>query len=128
MDVLSDESMMRIIFLSSAEPISLVDLSTACGITGAACYRRISDLKKMELLEEVEEPEASAVDDHLYRSTVKRIELNFREGHIYSSIERLEGDVRRGCIDPLSGMSLPWKEARGNFHDEFGAFSPITSL
>ena len=107
-DVMSDESMLRILHLSSEAPMSLVDLSTACGITGAACYRRISDLMRIGLLHEVEEDGDREDCPHLYRSEVKRIELQFRDGHIYTVIEGGEGKLRNTCLDPISGVSLPW--------------------
>ena len=107
-DILSDESMLKILHLASITPMSLVDLSDACEITGAACFRRLSDLKRMGLVEEVSKDEDPEAMTHLYRSDVKRIELQFRDGHIYTVIEGGEGGIRTNCVDPLSGISLPW--------------------
>jgi len=127
-DVLGDENMLRILHLSSETPMSLVDLSTACGITGAACYKRISDLKRLGLLHEVDENRTLEDTPQLYRSEVKKIELQFRDGHIYTMIEGGEGKLRNTCIDPISGISLPWNGVDESHDMGLPMLSPVSSF
>ena len=101
-DVLSDEHMLKILHLTSESPISLVDLSTSCGITGAACFRRVSDLKRMGLLKEKSVPAGSP--ERIYTSNVKKIEIQFRDGLLYGEVEWKKGTKEIDCFDPLSGI------------------------
>ncbi|MGA1819953.1 MAG: winged helix-turn-helix domain-containing protein [Thermoplasmatota archaeon] len=128
LDVLSDESMLRILHLSSGTPMSLADLSIACGITGAACYRRISDLKRLGLLHEVDEEKCREDAPHLYRSEVRKIELQFRDGHIYTVIEGGGGKLENTCLDPISGVSLPWNGADDSHSTVHSFMDPVSSF
>jgi winged helix-turn-helix DNA-binding protein len=123
-DVLSDEHMLKILHLSSESPMTLSDLSTTCGITGAACFRRLNDLKSMGLLKELKISKSS--QDRIYTSNVKKIEIQFRDGLLFCEVEWRVGRKEKDCLDPLSGQHHPWDLPGGgqgfnNVSDQFGS-------
>jgi hypothetical protein len=103
-DVLSDEHMMKILHLTSEEPMSIADLCNTCGINGAACFRRVADLKRMGLLKE----EDTGDEEVKFSSDVKKIEVQFRDGLIFCKVEGMKGSEDLDCMDPLSGNHLAW--------------------
>jgi len=117
-DVLSDECMLKILHLSSESPMSLSDLSTTCGITGAACFRRLNDLKRMGLLKELKISKGS--QDRVYTSNVKKIEIQFRDGLLYGEVEWKKGTKEMDCLDPLSGMHTNWNGPDNSIEKDYG--------
>jgi hypothetical protein len=107
-DVLSDEYMLKILHLTSEEPLSVADLCTMCDINGAACFRRIMDLKRMGLLDEISSDTGPDEEEVLFSSNIKRIEVQFKDGLIFCKIEGSEGSEELDCLDPLSGDHRHW--------------------
>jgi len=113
-DVLSDEHMMKILHLTSEEPMSIADLCTSCGLKGAACFRRVSDLKRMGLLNEMTIGHDQEEETVLFTSRVKKIEVQFRDGLIFCKVENNEGNEDLDCIDPISGNHRSWNDDGGH--------------
>lgn len=109
-DVLSDEHMMKILHLTSEEPMTIADLCTLCEINGAACFRRVNDLKRMGLLDEISSRMNPDDEEVLFSSRVKRIEVQFRDGLILCKVERNGGVEEIDCMDPLSGEHRQWTD------------------
>ncbi len=99
-ELLSDEHMLRLLHAASEGPLELTDLCMESGLSGAACYRRLMELKSAGLVHEI------AGERRRYTSDLRRIELLFIDGVITARIEYRTGKDETWTMDALSGMEI----------------------
>jgi hypothetical protein len=99
-ELLSDEHTLKLLHAASKEPMGLTDLCLVSGLTGAACYRRLAELRRVGLIEEL------VGGSKRYTSDMKRIELLFLDGSMTVRIEHEGGKKETWTLDALSGVEL----------------------
>jgi hypothetical protein len=99
-ELMSDEHTLRLLHATSKGPLELADLCIECGLSGAACYRRLMDLERLGLVSQVPGERTGYVSD------LKRIELLFTDGRVTARIERRSGGDETWTMDALSGFEI----------------------
>jgi len=98
--LLDDEHVRSILVATSAEPLSAKELGERCDLSVSSIYRRVDELRDLDLLEERTRPRRDGHHETVYASALDRFELTIRDGDLDWTVERAGGDV----ADELSRM------------------------
>ncbi|SFS08047.1 Helix-turn-helix domain-containing protein [Halomicrobium zhouii] len=98
--LLDDEHVRSILVATSAEPLSAKELGDRCDLSVSSIYRRVDELRDLDLLEERTRPRSDGHHETVYASALARFELTIRDGDLEWTLERADGDV----ADELSRM------------------------
>ncbi|WP_101297941.1 winged helix-turn-helix domain-containing protein [Halegenticoccus soli] len=80
--LLDDEYARTILVETSREPLSAKDLSERCDASLPTIYRRVDDLRTLDLLVEHTKLDPSGNHYTLYESTVEHIDIEIRNGEL----------------------------------------------
>ena len=102
MELLSDERTLRMLHAARVSPLTIGEIGSLCGMSGAACYRRVAQLMESGLMRE--EEMHGPLGETLFRSLVRRIDLLLHDGLIITSIELTDSTRQVEIFDPLKGV------------------------
>ena len=89
--VLEDETARTILTETSLEPMSANTLSECCGASKPTVYRRLEDLRDLDLLEERTKPDPEGGHHRtVYSTNMDRITVDLRDGELHLEIDRRE--------------------------------------
>lgn len=91
--LLDDEHVRSILVATSAEPLSAKELGERCDLSVSSIYRRVDELRDLDLLEERTRPRRDGHHETVYASALGRFELTIRDGDLDWTVERAGGDV-----------------------------------
>ncbi|WP_226010108.1 winged helix-turn-helix domain-containing protein [Halomicrobium salinisoli] len=98
--LLDDEHVRSILVATSAEPLSAKELGERCDVSVSSIYRRVDELRDIDLLEERTRPRSDGHHETVYVSALDRFELTIRDGDLDWTVDRAGDDV----ADELSRM------------------------
>ncbi len=98
--LLDDEHVRSILVATSAEPLSAKELADRCDLSVSSIYRRVDDLRDLNLLEERTRPRSDGHHETVYVSALDRFELTISDGVLDWTVDRAGDDV----ADELSRM------------------------
>lgn len=98
--LLDDEHVRSILVATSAEPLSAKELGERCDLSVSSIYRRVDELRDLDLLEERTRPRSDGHHETVYVSALDRFELTIRDGDLDWTVDRAGDDV----ADELSRM------------------------
>lgn len=96
LDLLSDEYARAILAAASEQPMSAKELAEQCDMSEPTVYRRISQLREHDLVEEQTKIETGGNDYKLYVTTLSGFSLRLADGSFESSLERAAGPAFPG--------------------------------
>ncbi len=98
--LLDDEHVRSILVATSAEPLSAKELGERCDVSVSSIYRRVDELRDIDLLEERTRPRSDGHHETVYVSALDRFELTISDGDLDWTVDRAGDDV----ADELSRM------------------------
>ena len=94
LSILSDEQSMKIISCTSTGPLTVSEISKACSMPLAACYRKVEIMKKDGILEEEKDRvRTGGKPSKRICSSIKRFDILYAEAGIIMELERRTGKV-----------------------------------
>ncbi|WP_129116542.1 winged helix-turn-helix domain-containing protein [Halegenticoccus tardaugens] len=103
--LLDDEYARSILVETHGEPLSAKALSEACDASLPTIYRRVDDLKRLDLLVEHTQLDPSGNHYTLYESTVEHIDIDITNGEIDVTLTHHE--------DAADRFTRVWEDIRG---------------
>ncbi|SNZ12147.1 Helix-turn-helix domain-containing protein [Natronoarchaeum philippinense] len=87
--VLEDGTARTILTQTSLEPMSATTLSERCDASKPTVYRRLDDLRELDLLVEQTEPDPEGGHHQtVYATNMERITVELRDGELHLSVDR----------------------------------------
>lgn len=93
--ILEDETARRILLETRTQPMSADALSERCGVSESTVYRRIEDLRDLDLLVERTHPDEAGHHYNVYAATLDRIVIDVTDDGFDVEVSRREGMVER---------------------------------
>lgn len=90
--LLNDETARTILKATSQQPMTASDLLEACTASRATVYRRIDDLRNLNLLAEVTQLDPDGNHRGEFEATLDRLSVELRDGEFQFSIEQDPAD------------------------------------
>jgi len=89
--MLEDATARTILTQTSLEPMSANTLSERCDASKPTVYRRLEDLRELDLLVEQTEPDPEGGHHRtVYSTNMDRITVELRDGELHLSVDRRE--------------------------------------
>ena len=86
---LEDATARTILTQTSLEPMSATTLSERCDASKPTVYRRLDDLRELDLLVEQTEPDPEGGHHRtVYATNMERITVELRDGEVHLSVDR----------------------------------------
>jgi predicted transcriptional regulator len=93
--LLDDVTVRCILLATRSEPMSAEELSDRCGVSETTVYRRLEDLRELDLVAEQTRPDEDGHHYKVYSGTLDRIVLDVTDDGFDVSVERRESMSER---------------------------------
>ncbi|WP_135663494.1 ArsR/SmtB family transcription factor [Halorhabdus rudnickae] len=94
--LLEDECARTILAATSAQPMTATELADRCDVSGPTIYRRIEDLRELNLVETRTRPDTEGGHhEQLYTATLSEVSVRLEDGGFEVTVDRRESIADR---------------------------------
>lgn len=89
--LLEDDCARTILAATSMRPMTAKELASRCDVSGPTIYRRIEDLRELDLIETRTRPDTEGGHhEQLYTATLSKVSVTLADGSFEVSVDRHE--------------------------------------
>lgn len=89
--ILEDDCSRTILTATSTRPMTATELAEQCDVSGPTIYRRIEDLRRLDLIETQTRPDTdTGHHEQVYAATLSSVSVGLQDGQFDVQIDRRE--------------------------------------